>query len=179
MTSILGPAYFDVGKPMLEAACHDIASWKPPAPGNHFDLPFLGNVIQVELSQPNKPQLLETCPFDMANYQPETQILASLPPVTMFTYFKDMLKDLWLCWELMLFAEPIVLMAPDPKICSETVLELVDLINPVCYNDIIKFNLFVILLFIYYKLTIIYRRYLIVGITDHILQFRIRILSLL
>ncbi|PKC76048.1 DUF1630-domain-containing protein, partial [Rhizophagus irregularis] len=133
MASILGPAYFDVGKPMLEAACHDIASWKPPAPGNHFDLPFLGNVIQVELSQPNKPQLLETCPFDMANYQPETQILASLPPVTMFTYFKDMLKDLWLCWELMLFAEPIVLMAPDPKICSETVLELVDLINPIPY----------------------------------------------
>ncbi|CAG8473351.1 12061_t:CDS:2 [Funneliformis caledonium] len=133
MVSILGPTYFDVGKPMLEAACHDIASWKSPLPGNHFDLPFLGNVLQVEIPQPNKPQLLETCPFDMANYRPETQILASLPPVTMFTHFRDMLKDLWLCWELMLFAEPIVLMAPDPKICSESVIELVDLINPIPY----------------------------------------------
>ncbi|CAG8519128.1 9974_t:CDS:10 [Racocetra persica] len=133
VVSILGPAYFEVGNPMLEAACHDIASWKSPSPSKLFDLPFLGNVIQVEIPQPNKPQLLETCPFDMANYHPELQILASLPPTSMFTHFRDMIKDLWLCWELMLFAEPIVLMAPDPKICSEAVLELMDIINPIPY----------------------------------------------
>ncbi|CAG8524328.1 1524_t:CDS:10 [Cetraspora pellucida] len=133
VVSILGPAYFEVGNPMLEAACHDIASWKSPSPSKLFDLPFLGNVIQVEIPQPNKPQLLETCPFDMANYRPDLQILASLPPTTMFTHFRDMIKDLWLCWELMLFAEPIVLMAPDPKICSEAVLELMDIINPIPY----------------------------------------------
>ncbi|CAG8503424.1 6271_t:CDS:2, partial [Cetraspora pellucida] len=133
VVSILGPAYFEVGNPMLEAACHDIASWKSPSPSKLFDLPFLGNVIQVEIPQPNKPQLLETCPFDMTNYRPDLQILASLPPTTMFTHFRDMIKDLWLCWELMLFAEPIVLMAPDPKICSEAVLELMDIINPIPY----------------------------------------------
>ncbi|CAG8476372.1 1523_t:CDS:2 [Acaulospora colombiana] len=27
VVSILGPSYFEVGKPMLEAACHDIARW--------------------------------------------------------------------------------------------------------------------------------------------------------
>ncbi|RIB02190.1 hypothetical protein C2G38_901698 [Gigaspora rosea] len=133
VVSILGPAYFEVGNPMLEAACHDIASWKSPSPSKLIDLPFLGNVIQVEIPQPNKPQLLETCPFDMANYRPDLQILASLPPTSMFTHFRDMIKDLWLCWELMLFAEPIVLMAPDPKICSESVLELMDIINPIPY----------------------------------------------
>ncbi|CAG8493065.1 24859_t:CDS:10 [Dentiscutata erythropus] len=133
VVSILGPAYFEVGNPMLEAACHDIASWKSPCPSKLIDLPFLGNVIQVEIPQPNKPQLLETCPFDMTNYRPDLQILASLPPTSMFTHFRDMIKDLWLCWELMLFAEPIVLMAPNPKICSESVLELMDIINPIPY----------------------------------------------
>nr|CAG8497463.1 9371_t:CDS:10 [Entrophospora candida] len=133
LVSILGPAYFEVGKPMLEAACHDITSWRPPSPGKTFELPFLGSIIQVEIPYPNSPQLLETSPFDMSNYRPDTQILASLPPTPTFAHFRDMLKDLWICWELMLFAEPIVLMAPDPKICSEAVLELVDLINPIPY----------------------------------------------
>ncbi|CAG8727325.1 7854_t:CDS:2, partial [Acaulospora morrowiae] len=133
VVSILGPSYFEVGKPMLEAACHNIASWKSPSPGKLFDLPFLGYVIQVEIPQSNKPQLLETSPFDMSNYRPELQILASLPPTPMFTHFRGMIKDLWLCWELMLFAEPIVLIAPDPKVCSESVIELMDIINPIPY----------------------------------------------
>ncbi|CAG8442651.1 2340_t:CDS:10 [Diversispora eburnea] len=131
--SILGPSYFEVGKPMLEAACHDIASWKSPSPGKYFELPFLRHVIQVEIPQSNKPQLLETCPFDMLNYRPDLQILASLPPTPMFSHFKDIIKDLWLCWELMLLGDPIVLIAPDPKICSEAVLELMDIINPIPY----------------------------------------------
>ncbi|CAG8464033.1 2903_t:CDS:10 [Paraglomus brasilianum] len=133
LVSILGPAYFEMGKPMLEAACHNVASWKPPSPGKTFELPFLGNVLHVEIPQKNKPQLLETSPFDMANYRQETQILASLPPKTLFSHFRDMIKDLWLCWELMVLAEPLALMAPDPKICSEAVVELVDLINPIPY----------------------------------------------
>ncbi|CAG8476394.1 1524_t:CDS:2 [Acaulospora colombiana] len=69
----------------------------------------------------------------MSDYRPDLQILASLPPTPMFTHFRGMIKDLWLCWELMLFAEPIVLIAPDPKVCSESVLELMDIINPIPY----------------------------------------------
>ncbi|KAI8647391.1 hypothetical protein BD408DRAFT_335106 [Parasitella parasitica] len=114
VVSILGPAYFDAGQPMLEAACMNIAQWKSPHEGKVIDLPFLGRLLQVELPTPFKPQLLETTPFDMNKLQPDVQ-------------------DLWLLWELMLLAEPIVIIAPDPGVCSEAVISLVDIINPIPY----------------------------------------------
>jgi hypothetical protein len=42
-----------------------------------------------------------------------------------------MLDDLWLLWELVLLGEPLVVMAPEPGICSESVVALIDLISPV------------------------------------------------
>lgn len=46
-----------------------------------------------------------------------------------------MLDDLWLLWELVLLGEPLVVMAPEPGICSESVVALIDLINPVSEPD--------------------------------------------
>lgn len=60
--------------------------------------------------------------------------MASLPVRGLYHHFKDILKDLWLLWELMLLAEPIVVIAPEPSICSEAVLSLVDIINPVRHH---------------------------------------------
>lgn len=57
--------------------------------------------------------------------------MASLPVGGLYHHFRDILKDLWLLWELMLLAEPIVVIAPDPGVCSEAVVSLVDIINPV------------------------------------------------
>ncbi|KAL7329318.1 hypothetical protein PS15p_207436 [Mucor circinelloides] len=133
VVSILGPAYFDTGQPMLEAACMNIAQWKAPCDGKVIDLPFLGRLLQVELPTPFKPQLLETTPFDMNKLKPDVQIMASLPVGGLYHHFRDILKDLWLLWELMLLAEPIVVIAPDPSVCSEAVVSLVDIINPIPY----------------------------------------------
>ncbi|KAF1803796.1 hypothetical protein V8B55DRAFT_1508679 [Mucor lusitanicus] len=133
VVSILGPAYFDTGQPMLEAACMNIAQWKAPRDGKVIDLPFLGRLLQVELPTPFKPQLLETTPFDMNKLKPDVQIMASLPVGGLYHHFRDILKDLWLLWELMLLAEPIVVIAPDPGVCSEAVVSLVDIINPIPY----------------------------------------------
>jgi hypothetical protein len=74
VVSILGPAYFNMGQPMLEAACMNIAQWTTPEDNKILDLPFLGRLLQVELPTPFKPQLLETTPFDMNKLQPDTQV---------------------------------------------------------------------------------------------------------
>ncbi|KAG0183266.1 Protein dennd6a [Apophysomyces sp. BC1021] len=133
MVAILGPTFFETGQPALEAACMNIAHWDPPAEGQAHDLSFLGHVLQVEIPQLYKPQLLETSPFDMSNLQPDLQIMASLPVGGLYHHFKDILKDLWLIWELVLLAEPVVVIAPDPGVCSEAVVSMVDLINPIPY----------------------------------------------
>ncbi|KAG1174163.1 hypothetical protein G6F70_005174 [Rhizopus microsporus] len=133
IVSILGPAFFDTGQPMLEAACMNIAQWGSPEEGKVLELPFMGRLLQVELPTSLKPQLLETTPFDMNKLQPDLQIMASLPVGGLYYHFKDILKDLWLLWELMLLAEPIVVIATEPSVCSEAVVSLVDIINPIPY----------------------------------------------
>ncbi|KAI8884960.1 DUF1630-domain-containing protein, partial [Backusella circina FSU 941] len=133
IVSILGPDYFDAGQPILEAACMNIVHWSEPEEDKVLDLPFLGRLLQVELPTPFKPQLLETAPFNMNKLVPEIQIMASLPVGGLYHHFRDVLKELWLLWELMLVAEPIVVIAPDPGVCSEAVVSLVDIINPIPY----------------------------------------------
>lgn len=133
LVSVLGPAYFEVGKPMLETAFHNIASWRPPVTNTLMELPFMGTLYQVQLAKSHQPQLLETSPFEIATFQPDTHILSSVPMNGgLYKHFQDLVPDLWLCWELMTLAEPIMLIGTSPEVCSESVASLVDLINPVC-----------------------------------------------
>ncbi|KAF9357082.1 Protein dennd6a [Mortierella sp. NVP85] len=134
IVSVLGPAYFEVGKPMLEAAFHNMASWKPPVTDTLMELPFMGTLYHVQLAKPHHPQLLETSPFEIATFQPDTHILSSIPMNGgLYKHFQDLVPDLWLCWELMTLAEPIMLVGTSPEVCSESVASLVDLINPIPY----------------------------------------------
>ncbi|KAG0001736.1 hypothetical protein BGZ79_004225 [Entomortierella chlamydospora] len=134
LVSVLGPAYFEVGKPMLEAAFHNMATWRPPTTEGLMELPFMGTLYQVQLAKPHQPQLLETSPFDIATYQPDTHILSSVPmDGGLYKHFQDLVPDLWLCWELMTLAEPIMLIGTSPEVCSESVASLVDIINPIPY----------------------------------------------
>ncbi|KAF8948002.1 Protein dennd6a [Haplosporangium gracile] len=134
IVSVLGPAYFEIGKPMLETAFHDIARWKAPTTDSMMELPFMGQLLQVQLAKPQQPQLLETSPFEIATYQPDTHILSSVPiNGGLYKHFQDLVPDLWLCWELMTLAEPIMLIGTSPEVCSESVTSLVDLINPIPY----------------------------------------------
>lgn len=132
LVSVLGPAYFEVGKPMLETAFHNIASWRPPVTEGLMELPFMGTLYQVQIAKPHQPQLLETAPFDIATFQQDTHILSSVPMNGgLYKHFQDLVPDLWLCWELMTLAEPLMLIGTSPEVCSESVASLVDLINPV------------------------------------------------
>ncbi|KAF9925694.1 Protein dennd6a [Linnemannia zychae] len=134
IVSVLGPAYFEIGKPMLETAFHDIARWAPPTTDSLMELPFMGQLLQVQIAKPQQPQLLETSPFEIATYQPDTHILSSVPiNGGLYKHFQDLVPDLWLCWELMTLAEPIMLIGTSPEVCSESVASLVDLINPIPY----------------------------------------------
>lgn len=96
--------------------------------------------------------------------------MASLPVGGLYHHYRDILKDLWLLWELMLLAEPIVIIAPDPGVCSEAVVSLVDIINPV--------RLFIVRNVDIYWLTMYYR-YHIVEIIDLISLFKILISKVL
>lgn len=117
---------------MLETAFHDMARWRPPVTNTLMELPFMGTLYQVQIAKPHQPQLLETTPFEIATFHPDTHILSSVPMHGgLYKHFQDLVPDLWLCWELMTLAEPIMLIGTSPEVCSESVTSLVDLINPV------------------------------------------------
>ncbi|PWN29580.1 DUF1630-domain-containing protein [Jaminaea rosea] len=61
----------------------------------------------------------------------ESPILASIPSTPLISVFKEALADLWLIWECVLLAEPILVIGPSPQICSEAVWHLLDICRPI------------------------------------------------
>ncbi|KAJ2316856.1 hypothetical protein GGI00_006913, partial [Coemansia sp. RSA 2681] len=81
----------------------------------------------------NASQLLETSKFPLDRFDPGEHILASVTCDGLFRSFRDTLDDLWVCWELMILGEPLVVLADTPSRCSEAVVGLVDIIFPITY----------------------------------------------
>ncbi|KAJ2361249.1 hypothetical protein IW150_007291, partial [Coemansia sp. RSA 2607] len=133
MAHMLGPLYFDLGAAILEAAAHNVAAWPAPHAGAAYELPFLGTALAVELPPRDAGQLLETSGFPLARFDPGEHILASVTCDGLLRSFRDALDDLWPCWELMLLAEPLVVLADTPARCSEAIVGLVDIIFPITY----------------------------------------------
>lgn len=55
----------------------NVGNRSPVIEGKVLDLPFLGNLLQVEISKPFNPQLLETTSFDMNRLQPDEQVIVT------------------------------------------------------------------------------------------------------
>ncbi|KAI9634049.1 uncharacterized protein MKK02DRAFT_17619 [Dioszegia hungarica] len=118
----LAPVFFEHGYSALEAGCHSIANWPDPQMGMTLELPILSDLITVKLPDEEMPQLgpIQSSP-----------ILASLPPSTPLRAFANCLPALWSLWECLVLAEPVLVIAPDPKTCSEIVWWLRDLLRPI------------------------------------------------
>ncbi|PWA03250.1 hypothetical protein BB558_000570 [Smittium angustum] len=133
LAEIIGPLYFDFGQTVLEAAVQNIIDWPHPQSGKLLVLPLLDTVLRVDMPIPNTVQLLETSLFDSKSFTPNEDILASIVPEGILRNFKSNLSDLWICWELMILAESLVVFADSPARSFEVVCGLVDLIYPIKY----------------------------------------------
>ncbi|KAI8928173.1 hypothetical protein BC831DRAFT_449471 [Entophlyctis helioformis] len=136
------------GMALLESACFNISSWPPPpssiSPERNYcstslQIPFLGKV-QKFLFPPNArfPQL-----FEMARSGSTDLIITAgtdnAPPVLctpgrFYQLFSRSLESLWMCWELMVIAEPILVTGDTPRACSEAVWMLIELIKPIPFG---------------------------------------------
>ncbi|XP_072027422.1 protein DENND6A-like isoform X2 [Amphiura filiformis] len=130
LVSIIAPEYFDNGEPTIEAACHDIDQWPAPVPGETLHLPIMGCVLQLRMPQrqdkPGSPAIKKT-------FEPTGSPMTVVPcvhDVETFRCLQPVLPHVQLLWELILTGEPLVVMAPSPSICSDTVHALVNMINP-------------------------------------------------
>ncbi|XP_071529524.1 protein DENND6A isoform X2 [Panulirus ornatus] len=134
---LVAPEYFDTGEASLEAACHHLDQWPPPIPGTTLNLPLLGTLIQVRIpSQQDKPGAATLAPSSPPNTFPgPPAVLVPTPHETeAFRVLAPVLPHLNLLWELVLTAEPLVVMAMSPTTAANTVQTLVSLITPLRFS---------------------------------------------
>ncbi|OMJ10612.1 Protein DENND6B [Smittium culicis] len=115
LAQLLGPSYFDYGIATIETSLKNISEWPSPT-SSHLSVQFL-----------------ETSSFSSEKFSPNRHILASVISDCLIRNFKSCLCDLYICWELMILAETIVVFADSPSRCFEVVYGLVDIIKPITY----------------------------------------------
>ncbi|XP_028306138.1 protein DENND6B [Gouania willdenowi] len=131
LLQIVAPEFFGKLQPCLEAVCNEIDQWPSPVPGLTLNLPVMGTTLQVRIpSITDKPEGSPVRTPPNQNLLPPPTVLPTLHELDLFSCFQSMLVHLHMLWELTLLGEPLVIMAPSPKVSSETVLALISTISP-------------------------------------------------
>ncbi|XP_048580256.1 protein DENND6A [Nematostella vectensis] len=138
VVKIMAPGFFENGEPSLEAACHNIDQWPSPQAGYTLQLPLMGTVLQVRVpSRKDRPGAVSSpdSPMNINIMEPipSPRVIPTLKEPDSFKYLQSVLGHIHLLWELVLTNEPLVVMAPSPTVCSETVQSLTTLIAPLHY----------------------------------------------
>lgn len=134
---LMAPEYFDTGEASLEAACHHLDQWPLPTPGVTLSLPLLGTLIQVRIpSRQDKPGASTLTPPSPPHTSPGplTIMVPSPHETEAFRVLAPVLPHLNLLWELVITAEPLVVMATSPTTAANMVQTLVSLIAPLKYS---------------------------------------------
>jgi hypothetical protein len=131
--SVIARKFFDGGDIALEASCHDIDRWPLPLPGHALELPLMGSVFQIHLPSLST-RSVESAAETVTLSPDHGDLLPSLhDEVDLFTCLLPVVEHLDTLWELVLTAEPMVVMASTPAICSATVQYLTTIIYPFSY----------------------------------------------
>lgn len=86
-------------------------------------IPSQSNKVGISPGSPSKSAIA-----NVASHLPTPTVLPSVHEVNIFRSFAPIISHVHLLWELVLTAEPIVVMASSPTTCSEMVHSLVRLV---------------------------------------------------
>ncbi|CAK0733784.1 hypothetical protein CVIRNUC_000332 [Coccomyxa viridis] len=139
-----GPFYFNRGPSALQQVYEEVQQWAPPSPGLHGMVPVGSMTIPA--------QVPASCTLPAAPPWPEeaTHPLAPLPTVRqangvettrgafyevdVWQPLQEVAEKCWVVWELMVLAQPLMVIAPSPGACSGAVSALISLITPLPYT---------------------------------------------
>lgn len=136
-TAAIARKFFEKGDVSLEVACHDIDTWSFPIPGRSLELPLMGHLLQVHLpststrSVESGNETVTLAPNHGDLFLPNSTL--SSDNCDLFTCLLPVIDQAHTLWELILTAEPLVVMASTPTICSATVQYLTSIIYPFPY----------------------------------------------
>lgn len=135
------PAYFEAGLSALEQGYDQILSWTRPTTNSQLQLHILGSIYQIYIpASANRtgadssiaPVELE----DVTNNNSALIPISITSPneIDIFGPLHTIIHHIQLMWELVLIAEPLVIIATSPTDSSHTVQALTSLIHPLEYH---------------------------------------------
>ncbi|KAM7350070.1 protein DENND6B [Cochliomyia hominivorax] len=142
MLNVLAQKYFSEGEEVLKQACRQInTEWPLLQVGITYNLPLFDQCYQILIprassrktsSQNESPE--NSCPEKIFMYKPVSiKVIASVNEVELFHSLSFIIDHMYTLWELVLTAEPIVVVGTSPADCSHMVQTLVALIAPLEY----------------------------------------------
>ncbi|XP_055922026.1 protein DENND6A [Eupeodes corollae] len=161
--SQLAPMYFLHGLSVIESACSQVAYWPPLVAGEFLRLPLFEIAYQIIIpqansksgcnsgscsstSRSNSKNLTKTSDnenYNLENQQKQpncnvysilqTKNISSVNEIDVFRSLSCVISNVYTLWELVLTAEPIVVIGSSPADTSHMVQSLVSLIAPLEY----------------------------------------------
>lgn len=90
-----------------------------------MNLPILGREIRVSIPAQNRPGIVSNSQTETASSSSESPLLQlSLTDNNLFKVILPVLSHIYTLWELVLVAEPLIVMASSPTHCSSLVVAL-------------------------------------------------------
>lgn len=137
----LAPQYFDEGQMVLERACKQIAEkWPQLQAGVTLKLPLFNVCYQTVIANASsRKTTLSTLEASSSSAEGNsltpisTKLIASVHEIELFHSLEFTIENMYTLWELVLTAEPIVVIGTSPADCSHMVQTLVALIAPLEY----------------------------------------------
>ncbi|XP_073835293.1 protein DENND6B [Musca autumnalis] len=142
MLTQLAQKYFNDGEEVLVQACHQINNdWPQLQVGGTFNLPLFDQCYQILVPRASSRKAMPANDSSVDSIEklekmerPLTvKIIASVNEVELFHSLSFIVDHMYTLWELVLTAEPIVVVGTSPADCSHMVQTLVALIAPLEY----------------------------------------------
>ncbi|KAI1714570.1 stabilization of polarity axis domain-containing protein [Ditylenchus destructor] len=142
IVSEIALSFFGSCEMAIESACQQIDQWPAPVPGETLSLPFISthnssksSVILCRLPGhfDNSQRLLLDSQFLMTTQS--SLILPTIHETDFYTSIRCVIAHIQILWELVLLGEPLLVIAPNPTLCSQLVQSLVSLIWPLRYSN--------------------------------------------
>lgn len=146
--SQLAPKYFLYGQNVIESSCYQISNWPSLQAGELLRLPLFETAYQTVIPLANSVKGANSnadnvnCNLEK-NQQPampsdvypilQTRSISSVSEIDVFRSLACVISNIYTLWELVLTAEPIVVIGSSPAHTSHMVQSLVSLIAPLEY----------------------------------------------
>ncbi|KAK9805887.1 hypothetical protein WJX73_001357 [Symbiochloris irregularis] len=129
-----GPLYFNRGAQALQEVYDEVLEWPPPCHGVRSTVSMGGRGL---LSQVPDPATLPP-PAPESGWEkapgPSEELLGPFFEADVFTPLRDVLDQAWTIWEMVVTAQPILIVAPSPGECCNAVAALLAIATPLPYS---------------------------------------------